>query len=131
MRVDYPEACSTIIFNLVVPVLDNYTYELFQISHDVNLYPVHVERRSSYDELRNEEAFVTWVGESFHPRIRRVLSGTSSLKRTASSYSYSTCRLSAFRHAYPFPSKVQDLVPFGSVVGTTFVGGVAPKPPPV
>jgi hypothetical protein len=50
-------------FNLVVPALDNYTYELFQISHDVNLYPVHVERRSSYDELRNEEAFVSWLGQ--------------------------------------------------------------------
>jgi hypothetical protein len=62
-------------FNLIVPALDNYTYELFQISHDVNLYPVHVERRSSYDELKNEEAFVRWLGQKLSSAETRSIIG--------------------------------------------------------
>jgi len=50
-------------FSLVVPALDNYSYELFQISHDVGFYPVSVENRSSYRELRNQGEFVEWLRE--------------------------------------------------------------------
>lgn len=49
-------------FNLVVPALDNYSYELFQISHGVNLYPVHVGFQYVVD-LENEEAFVKWLAQ--------------------------------------------------------------------
>ena len=49
-------------FNLIVPALENYTYELFQISHDVNLYPIHVGFPFTVD-LANEEAFVKWLGQ--------------------------------------------------------------------
>jgi hypothetical protein len=49
-------------FNLVVPALDHYTYELFQVSHDVNLYPVHVGFPFTVD-LADEEAFVKWLGQ--------------------------------------------------------------------
>jgi hypothetical protein len=48
-------------FNLVVPALDNYSYELFKISHEVNLYPVHVG--FPLIEAKNEEAFVNWLAQ--------------------------------------------------------------------
>jgi hypothetical protein len=49
------------LFNLVAPALDNYSYKLFEISHDVGLYPVHVWDASSED-LRDEQAFLDWLG---------------------------------------------------------------------
>jgi hypothetical protein len=61
-------------FNLVVPALDNYSYELFQISHEVELYPVKVEYRSSYRELRTEEEFVDWLRERLSsPETKRII----------------------------------------------------------
>ena len=49
------------LFNLVVPALDNYSYQLFQIWHEVGLYPVRVWGAFG-EELANEEAFVNWLG---------------------------------------------------------------------
>jgi hypothetical protein len=46
-------------FALVVPSLDNYTYELFQIQHDVNLYPVHVMGQIA--ALTTEDEFTAWL----------------------------------------------------------------------
>jgi hypothetical protein len=62
-------------FNLVVPALDNYSYQLFQISHEVGLYPVHVEYQSSYIELKSEEAFVNWLGEKLSSAETKSLIG--------------------------------------------------------
>jgi len=59
-------------FNLVAPALENYSYELFQISHAVNLYPVHV--RYSSLVLKNEEAFVNWLGQKLSsPETKRII----------------------------------------------------------
>jgi hypothetical protein len=46
-------------FSLVVPALDNYTYQLFVIQHGVNLYPVTVQ--NPYQELKTEEEFIDWL----------------------------------------------------------------------
>jgi hypothetical protein len=60
-------------FNLVVPALDNYSYELFQISHDINLYPVHVGFQYDVD-LENEEAFVKWLARKLtSPKTRSII----------------------------------------------------------
>lgn len=60
-------------FNLVVPALDNYTYELFQISHDVNLYPIHVGFQYVVD-LKNEEDFVRWLARKLSsPETKSVI----------------------------------------------------------
>ena len=46
-------------FRLVVPALDLYTYELFTVHHEVDLYPV-----TAYAEtrlLKTEDEFVEWL----------------------------------------------------------------------
>jgi hypothetical protein len=48
-------------FNLVVPALDNYSYELFEIYHEISLYPVRV--MSLAESLKDEESFVNWLGK--------------------------------------------------------------------
>jgi hypothetical protein len=50
-------------FNLVVPSLDNYSYELFRIWTNVSLYPVHVPP-PPYTEIEDEGAFVDWLGQT-------------------------------------------------------------------
>jgi len=49
-------------FNLVVPSLDNYSYELFKIWHGINLYPVAFGYQSG-EQLASEEAFINWLGQ--------------------------------------------------------------------
>jgi len=56
-------------FKLVVPTLDDYTYDLFEVSHPVSLYPVtaHGPGRSlaymagKRDELNTEDEFKNWL----------------------------------------------------------------------
>jgi hypothetical protein len=50
-------------FNLVVPALDNYSYELLKVWHGVNLYPVSYGYQRG-ERLENEEAFVDWLGQT-------------------------------------------------------------------
>jgi hypothetical protein len=49
-------------FNLVAPALENYSYELFRIWHEVNIYPVSYGYQRG-EQLENEEAFVDWLGQ--------------------------------------------------------------------
>lgn len=48
-------------FNLVVPALGNYTYELFRVDHGIELYPVTLDSSHKFLKLENEEAFVRWL----------------------------------------------------------------------
>jgi hypothetical protein len=59
-------------FKLVAPALDNYTYELFRISHLVTMYPIVVEEEPDQTQrerllkhgrktLASEEDFVNWL----------------------------------------------------------------------
>ena len=63
-------------FELVVPALDNYTYELFAVTHGVQPYPV---RRGSlllppYPEFPSEEAFVEWLRQELSsPETMRIV----------------------------------------------------------
>jgi hypothetical protein len=60
-------------FNLVVPGLDNYTYQLFEIVHDVNLYPV--RDRGKSQELQDEVVFTEWLRQRLaSPQTRKILS---------------------------------------------------------
>lgn len=45
-------------FSLVVPALDDYTYELFSVRHKAEQYPVWVE---SGKELADEPALIDWL----------------------------------------------------------------------
>ena len=47
-------------FLLVVPALDHYSYQLFRIEHDVNLYPVTVESEPPV-RLDSERDFNNWL----------------------------------------------------------------------
>jgi hypothetical protein len=58
-------------FNFVVPALDNYSYELFKVSHEVNLYPVYTGR---IPPARDEEAFLHWLGQELSsPETKRII----------------------------------------------------------
>jgi hypothetical protein len=48
-------------FRLVVPTLDHYEYELFRISHGIDLYPVLVRWKDERLELESEESFMAWL----------------------------------------------------------------------
>ena len=67
--------------NLVVPGLDNYTYQILKVRHPVALYPV--TDMSTYKELRDEGAFVEWLrvrlsSPETHRIIGNLLSQASS-----------------------------------------------------
>jgi hypothetical protein len=47
-------------FKLVVPALDNYIYQLFEVHHGPGLYPVSLEFRHKND-VETEEKFVEWL----------------------------------------------------------------------
>jgi hypothetical protein len=47
-------------FLLVVPALDHYSYQLFRIEHDANLYPVTVESEPPV-RLESERDFINWL----------------------------------------------------------------------
>jgi hypothetical protein len=67
-------------FDIVVPALDDYSYELFGISHDTaDLYPVTVGR-SVFDK---EAEFVDWLGTTLSSRetqkiVRNLLAQANS-----------------------------------------------------
>jgi hypothetical protein len=61
-------------FNLVVPSVDSYTYQLFQIEHPVDLYPIHV-KDSPPIILETEDEFTAWLRERLSAeRTRKILS---------------------------------------------------------
>ena len=66
-------------FNLVVPALDNYTYQLFQVGHGAELYPVQPLHRveptfvvPGSGEIQDEAEFIHW--------LEQRLSSTQTLK---------------------------------------------------
>ena len=60
-------------FNIVVPALGNYTYNLFSAAHGPEMYPVNIYRQS--DLLKNEEAFVQWLASKLSsPETKRIIS---------------------------------------------------------
>jgi hypothetical protein len=59
-------------FNLVVPALDNYSYELFKIRHEVSLYPVYVGYPDPDPE--DEESFLRWLAQKLSsPETKRII----------------------------------------------------------
>jgi hypothetical protein len=60
-------------FNLVVPALDNYTYQLFSIVHGVDLYPV--KDWAQIHVLDDEAEFTEWLRQRpSSPETRKILS---------------------------------------------------------
>ena len=61
-------------FALVVPALDEYSYELFLIQHGVDLYPV-TGFLGSDPVLRAEAEFANWLRETLSPaETKRIIS---------------------------------------------------------
>jgi hypothetical protein len=68
-------------FDLMVPALDNYTYELFSVDHDVTLYPVFTAKdamstfRGNQISLKTEEEFTDWLGHRLSSHeTRKIIS---------------------------------------------------------
>jgi hypothetical protein len=60
-------------FELVVPPLDNYRYELFTIQHGIDLYPVKELREDP--EMRDEAELTEWLRQRLSsPETRRIVS---------------------------------------------------------
>jgi hypothetical protein len=60
-------------FELVVPSLDDYTYMLFQVQHDLNLYPIEVVGTKVV--LAHEDAFMDWLREQLSSaQTRKIVS---------------------------------------------------------
>lgn len=65
-------------FYINAPSLNNYSYKLFNIAHDVFLYPVTVywSQKSALSECQNEEVFLVRIKEIISsPETQRVLLG--------------------------------------------------------
>jgi len=59
-------------FNLVVPALDGYTYELFAVTNGIELYPVSL----AYGNLsiQSEENFLDWLRQELSsPKTKRII----------------------------------------------------------
>jgi len=57
-------------FNLVVPGLDGYTYELFTISTDVSPYPVDVGGK----QMQTEQEFTEWLRAKLSsPETKKII----------------------------------------------------------
>jgi hypothetical protein len=69
-------------FNLVVPTLDGYNYELFKISHKIAVYPVIVGDDPVGRRLETEEEFKQWVFQRLSsPATKRVIANLLSMAR--------------------------------------------------
>jgi len=70
-------------FKLVVPALDNYTYELFSISNGIDFYPVEAygfQNRLKFGSmvsmstLRSEDEFLDWLQEILSsPETKKII----------------------------------------------------------
>ena len=61
-------------FNLVVPTLDDYTYQLFAIRHEIDLYPVSVVWSGGGIALSTEQDFKDWVQATLSSsQTRRII----------------------------------------------------------
>jgi len=74
-------------FDLVVPGLDNYTYELFKVSHGAKLYPVtplsEADARHNGEELLTEDDFKRWVHHKLSsPDTKRIVANLLSMARS-------------------------------------------------
>jgi hypothetical protein len=60
-------------FELVVPSLDNYTYQLFQIQHPAQMYPIMV--MSPTIALHTEDEFMVWLRDRLSSeQTRKIVS---------------------------------------------------------
>jgi hypothetical protein len=63
-------------FSLVVPTLDNYTYELFRVTHSIDLYPVGVPLTVPNRplSLKSEEEFLAWLQQELSsPKTKSII----------------------------------------------------------
>jgi hypothetical protein len=66
-------------FELVIPNLDGYRYELMEVRHQVSFYPLDVLPRSghnlpNYMEVDNEKRFLSVLGSLFSaPEVRALI----------------------------------------------------------
>lgn len=65
-----------VAMRIVAPSLNNYTYEIFRVTHGVELYPAWVSADAEAIECRDERAFEQAVAKVLQSdRVRRAISG--------------------------------------------------------
>jgi len=70
-------------FELVAPALDNYTYQLFQVRHGADLYPVFAELSPFEEKLMTENQFKDWVHNKLSsPDTKRIVANLLNLARS-------------------------------------------------
>lgn len=61
-------------FNIVVPALNGYRYELFTITHGIEPYPVWTTENHLRKELASEQEFTAWLKSALSSeKTKRVL----------------------------------------------------------
>jgi hypothetical protein len=62
-------------FNLIVPALDGYTYELFEVRHGIEPYPVwYLDEDRQRSEFADEKQFTDWIKVMLSSeRTKRIL----------------------------------------------------------
>lgn len=70
-------------FDLIVPSMDNYSYELFRVQHQIELYPVYTTVPSVGQlQLETEEQFREWLrGKLSSSETKRIIANLLSLAR--------------------------------------------------
>src|SRR5271166_3035486 len=70
-------------FDLIVPSLDNYSYELFRVQHQIELYPVNTTGPSREQlRLETEEQFREWLrGKLSSSETKRIIANLLALAR--------------------------------------------------
>lgn len=71
-------------FDLIVPSMDNYSYELFSVWHAVELYPVRIpERPFGAQQLPTEQAFTDWLRDKLSSaETKRIITNLLSLAKS-------------------------------------------------
>jgi hypothetical protein len=63
-------------FQIVVPALGGYVYELFRVENSVNLYPVKGTFEGLTTDLESEEAFTQWLKDVLSSERTRTIVGS-------------------------------------------------------
>jgi len=70
-----------ITFSIVVPSLDDYTYQLFVVRHGVDLYPVQVI--GTAESLEDEKSFTDWLHNQLSsPKTMQIIRNLLSQARS-------------------------------------------------
>lgn len=61
-------------FNIVVPKLNHYTYELFAVRHDMSFYPLTCMFEGHEQQAKTEPEFINWLRDALaSPHTKQII----------------------------------------------------------